>query len=447
MKKNLLLSLLSVMMQFAIAQTFSYDFSADTVGRKVDGFNGWSNSTSTNYPGGGDCAGFSCNRMTIVQAALSYSGYAATTKAAAFAPQYDAPGHFLTADATLPNAAINTLTYADGDKVYAGFMVKVTDAPVAAGTNGQLIRFAGSGSNFFTVGMRLSIQKLGNKMRFGIERNGGATYTDYIYDFNVTHLIVMKYEYIAGGMTNDVASLYINPNIQSSEPAMPALTTITGTDVPLARIMFYGNQASMPTGIASGIKVGKTWAALAGTPQGFRYSQTDTISVNLNRNKCNLSVPAGGTQIANITNICPTSSGSEVIFTLDNATKCINYKGLRTGIDTACIKICNENGVCDTLNMVITTNGRVGIESLANATFIVKPTFAREQIEVILENTYPSITEIQVADAAGRVVLKRLMPIGENAMMLNINDLPEGYYFIQVQNQQMRAIQKVVVIR
>jgi hypothetical protein len=428
---------------------FSYDFSADTVGRKLDGFRGWSNSTSTNYSGGGDCAGVSCSRMTSMTAAMTYSGYATTTKALSFTAQTDAPGHFLSNDETLPNAAINSLTFNDGEKVYAAFLLKLTDA-VLTTTAGQLVRFAGSGTNFYTTGMRLYAQKSGSKFRFGIERTGTVSYSNYDYDFNTTYLIVMKYDYVAGGTTNDIASLYVNPVITSAEPATSLISASSGTDVALARIMFYGNQANMPTGIVSGIKVAKTWADLAGAAQpaqGVRYNQTDTISYNLNRNKCNLGVPAGGAQIASITNICPASSGSDVAFTIDNATKCINYKGVRTGVDTACFKICNENGICDTLNWVITTNGRVGVETLSNGSFMVKPTLAREQVEVILEKSYPSVSQIQVADATGRIVLERNMPIGETAITLNVNDLPQGYYLIRVQNQQIRAVQKVVVIR
>jgi hypothetical protein len=541
MKKLLLFSLLSCATHVMMAQVlFSYDFSADTAGRKLDGFRGWSNSTSTNYPGGGDCAGVLCSRMTSVTAAMTYPGYATTTKALSFTAQTDAPGHFLTSDETLPNANINSLTFNDGEKVYAAFLLKLTDAIITT-TAGQLVRFAGSGSNFYTTGMRLYAQKSGSKFRFGIERTGTVSYSNYDYDFNTTYLIVMKYDYVAGGTTNDVASLYVNPVITNAEPANSLISASSGTDVALARIMFYGNQPNTPTGIVSGIKVAKTWADLAGAAQpaqGVRYNQTDTITYNLNRNKCNLGVPAGGAQIANITNICPASSGSDVaftidnvtkcvnyrgvrpgadtaclkicnennicdtltfvvtttakgtranqtdtisvnlnrnkcnlaipsggaqitsitnicpawsgsdvLFTIDNATKCVNYRGVRTGVDTACFKICNENGICDTLNMVITTNGRVGVETLSNGSFVVKPTLAREQVEVILEKSYPSVSQIQVADATGRIVLERSIYIGETSIILNINDLPQGYYLIQVQNQQIRAVQKVVMIR
>jgi large repetitive protein len=79
-------------------------------------------------------------------------------------------------------------------------------------------------------------------------------------------------------------------------------------------------------------------------PQGIHYYY-DTITVNTNRNKCDLAGAPTGTTM---TNLCAGSSGTRVLFTLNPVTNCIQYSGIRVGVDSACIVICNAAGVCDT---------------------------------------------------------------------------------------------------
>jgi gliding motility-associated-like protein len=79
----------------------------------------------------------------------------------------------------------------------------------------------------------------------------------------------------------------------------------------------------------------------------------DTITVGLNRVKCNLAAPANPTRIRNI---CEPQSGSNVDFMINASTYCVDYMGVTNGVDTACIEICNAAGVCDTTYMYITAN-------------------------------------------------------------------------------------------
>ncbi len=56
--------------------------------------------------------------------------------------------------------------------------------------------------------------------------------------------------------------------------------------------------------------------------------------------------------IASIVNFCPDLSGKEVEFTLlsDN---CIQYEGLKVGVDTFCVKVCDVNNICDTATLIV----------------------------------------------------------------------------------------------
>jgi gliding motility-associated-like protein len=82
------------------------------------------------------------------------------------------------------------------------------------------------------------------------------------------------------------------------------------------------------------------------TPNGRGHVIQDTITSGLSRTRCALNIPSG--TIASVTNACPTSSGNHVRFTVDPVNRCVTYTGLTEGLDSACVVICNTNGVCDT---------------------------------------------------------------------------------------------------
>ncbi len=88
------------------------------------------------------------------------------------------------------------------------------------------------------------------------------------------------------------------------------------------------------------------------TPQLAVHSFRDTITIGLAvRSKCTFDAPIGTSTI--FENFCAASSGSNVSFTIDARTKCIKYQGVTAGTDTACIRVCNASGECDTTYLYI----------------------------------------------------------------------------------------------
>jgi len=64
----------------------------------------------------------------------------------------------------------------------------------------------------------------------------------------------------------------------------------------------------------------------------------------------------GITQLGNIVsiqNVCDSLSGESVVFEVDS-NYCVTYTGIALGVDTACIEICDDMGICDTTLFVIT---------------------------------------------------------------------------------------------
>ena len=54
-----------------------------------------------------------------------------------------------------------------------------------------------------------------------------------------------------------------------------------------------------------------------------------------------------------IDNFCASSSGEMVIFEIDTIDYCLTYTGVEVGVDTACIVVCDDLGICDTTILIV----------------------------------------------------------------------------------------------
>ncbi|MBK9357814.1 MAG: hypothetical protein IPN08_10570 [Bacteroidales bacterium] len=99
--------------------------------------------------------------------------------------------------------------------VYASFLVNVSSAT----TTGDYFFHLGQTTIGTTFRGRLFvIRDASNKLAFGIAQSTAtANYTAYSYDLNTTYLIVLRFN-IVTGTSNDVASIYVNPVLNETEP-------------------------------------------------------------------------------------------------------------------------------------------------------------------------------------------------------------------------------------
>ncbi|MGK0389847.1 MAG: gliding motility-associated-like protein, partial [Maribacter sp.] len=59
--------------------------------------------------------------------------------------------------------------------------------------------------------------------------------------------------------------------------------------------------------------------------------------------------------IVSLENVCPDESGTSVIFNIESEVPpCISYLGITPGTDTACLVLCDDLGICDTVNYIVT---------------------------------------------------------------------------------------------
>ena len=266
MKNLLRLFVVLLTTQTLSAQTiFQYDFASDTVGKALNGHNGWSNNSSDGYPGiGGSVSG----DAPVKRDTLSYNGFYTSYKGLDLI-KADGVGHFITFTNTLPNTALPA--YVATDKLYAAFLFKPSTAVSDSGGTsvGQIFRLYGKDKfSSDVVASRLLVQKLGSKVRFGIDKNGGTAFTSFNYDVNKTHLIVMKYSNADSlASNNDTTSLFVNPSVIGNEPAPLAFTKV-GSDANITKFVAYLNNPAITGnsfGTLGAIKITRNWVNLFST--------------------------------------------------------------------------------------------------------------------------------------------------------------------------------------
>lgn len=95
--------------------------------------------------------------------------------------------------------------------------------------------------------------------------------------------------------------------------------------------------------------------------------------------------------IVQLINDCPTNSGTNIDFNLEQSSYCTVIDGINIGQDTICLLICNDLGLCDTTILY------VNVSKIPTTETIELTLFERDSQEICLETTElaGNITEIE----------------------------------------------------
>jgi hypothetical protein len=118
------------------------------------------------------------------------------------------------------------------------------------------------GANYSSLSGRFYVSKSGSNIAFGISKGGGAaSFTNYIYQFNTTYLIVLKYIINNGTKNDDVALFVFDSTIPNIEP-IPTLTHATETtnDPTNISIISIRQDATTNDMLIDGIRVSDSWS-------------------------------------------------------------------------------------------------------------------------------------------------------------------------------------------
>ena len=149
--------------------------------------------------------------------------------------------------------------------IYYSFLVNLDSAQT---TGDYFFHFF---KNFSTFPARLYAKKAFTSQNFSFGILKGSTvanvaWSDSIYSFGTTYLVVVKYSFIAGA-TNDTVALWINPNVSGTEPTPTIFETSADKatadyDTVYGVAIRQGTATSAPRGKVDGIRAVKSWRSI-----------------------------------------------------------------------------------------------------------------------------------------------------------------------------------------
>jgi uncharacterized repeat protein (TIGR02543 family) len=164
--------------------------------------------------------------------------------------------------------------------VYASFLVNM-DASSSTSDDYFVILMGDPGSNSFNG--RVFTKKVGTQFQLGIgkQSSSASDVNTGLLNFGTTYLVVLKYEFIAGGANDPFKLWVISSGIPTNEAsAGTAITaTLSGTDA--TNLKSFGlRQTNKPKGFVDGIRIGTTWADVVcgAAPASKNYTWTGGAS-------------------------------------------------------------------------------------------------------------------------------------------------------------------------
>ncbi len=243
--KKILLSIFAVTASFTYSQNiFQESFTSYNSNAQLSGQGTWTNQGPA---GLGSCSGILCSSL-VTSTPISYLGYGSSAKSVELKNDSDSNGTLFTA--------------VTSSNVYVGIVINVTSA---SGSPQDSFRVS---TGAFATSFRLYIRAAGGgTFNVGAVKGSSVTptYATGAYNYNENHLIIFKYS-IFSGTNDDVLNVYVDPSYGAGEPAIPSLSTTSGTDQTgtIKSLAFRQNASSgtIPNGFAGLISVASTWSDL-----------------------------------------------------------------------------------------------------------------------------------------------------------------------------------------
>lgn len=75
----------------------------------------------------------------------------------------------------------------------------------------------------------------------------------------------------------------------------------------------------------------------------------------------------------------------------------------------------------------------------------IAPNPSSERINIQLVNSLPHSSDLTIMDATGKIIVKKFIAANENTIELEVNDLANGLYFVQLKNGERISTEKFIV--
>jgi hypothetical protein len=430
-KSTFFFVLLSIVLfsSFINAQVlFTEDFS-ETAGNLV-GQNGWT----------GQASGLGVTPIQVVAGNLTYAGYQ-NGVGVGNKLQFGTSGED---DFRLLGTTVTS------GSVYASFLVNVS--AVQAGGD-YFIHFCDGGSSLYVARTAIRLSTT-NVFDFGIEKysGGGAyLYSTTPFALNTTYLVVIKYQFNTGSATDDIVSLFVNPDLSGAEPA-PLLSNSVGNDITtnISSInLRQGSSTAAPTVQIDGLIVSQSWA-------GILPVELTSFTASVSNNVVNLRW-ATATELNNtgfqVERSAENSGWTKIGYVSGNGNSNSNKSYSYTD------NTISKSGKYNYRLKQIDVNGSYKYYTASEVNFVAPSVFTLNQNypnpfnpSTIISYSIPNASNVKllVYNAIGQVVSvleNGSKEAGIYNVSFNASDLPSGLYFYQIEAGQFSQTRKMMLVK
>ena len=406
-----------------------YDGFSYTVGQSLTTQSGWS------------LLNGQTSDLLITSGSLSYSGYS------------NANGEKISFSGSGEDAA-KTFTQTTSGKIYVSLLMNITSLGSLNATGGYFFGLA-EGAASTTYGATIWLKSNGSGYQIGV--NPRTTSTNTVWNatqlvLNTTYHVCVSYEIISGS-TNDIVSLWINPQTGGSEPQADITTTNGITDlVNLNRILIrQDNTTATPSIDLDEIHIGTTWSNSVVMPvllSSFnceKIGKTNELnwSTESEQNNSGFEIQRSTDavnfeKIGFVKSLSATGNSSS---RLDYTFTDYNPVGLRQYYR---LKQTDFDGTSKYSAVVLVTREAPTALQLTH----VYPNPSRESLYINTASPTKMELQLLVIDLGGRVVGKKQVSaeIGNNGFDIPVAHLASGTYILKVLNssQQVVATEKFI---
>lgn len=195
----------------------------------------------------------------------------------------------------------NTFAAQTTGSVYAAAMVNVASAQATGDYAFHLVDGIITG-NLFKGRLFIKKDAVAATYGFGIQKSStaNAVYTPTTIATGTTHLVVIKYTFVAG-TANDTVDLIVDPVIAGCVEPQPTLTAPLGTDTDAVDIrgvaIRQGNAANAAALTIDGIRVANTWGDAVGCTLAADVSLSGRVTTADGRGITNARVTVSGNSL------------------------------------------------------------------------------------------------------------------------------------------------------
>ncbi len=318
--------------------------------------------------------------------------------------------------------------------VYVSFLVAVNDTLTTTGDY-----FTGIYATATTFFARTFVKKnADNTFEFGIGKaSASATapvspvYTSGSYSFGTTYLVAIKYEYLSGSSSDDIASIFVFSAAPPTTEPVATLTNNVGSDAAtLTGVILRQGTAANKVGVTvDAIHAGTTWSTIIPVElvdfQAHKENKSTKLvwqtATELNNSHYDIERSSEGKtfeKIGKTMGLGNSQQSRSYTFMDEKPNNGINYYRLRQ-VD---------------LDGKATISKTVTVNFDHKTALKIYPSLANDKINIDI-HAIEGVSNLSVINASGQVVKSEKVQITEGSLSLNINDLPNGIYFIELSSK------------